>query len=241
MHISAAALVVALAVMLIGGFVQGTVGFGSNLVAVPIVGLLVPAAVPGAFFVVSLPMCAVMAFHEREHIDWPGARTMLTGRVPGALAGLALLSALSATSRLVAVGVVVVLATVATARGAPLPVTRTTQLIAGAGAGLTGTVAGVDGPTLALLHQRTRPEVVRGTLAVTFAGGGLMSLALAATQGLVQGWHLVLSLALIPALLAGQELARRTRHRVPPQLFRGAVLTLTGIAGASAIARGLLG
>jgi uncharacterized membrane protein YfcA len=83
--------------------------------------------------------------------------------------------------------------------------------------------------------------MLRATLAVVFAGGGLMSLAIAAPQGVVHGWQLVLSLVLVPALLAGQEIARRTRHRFPPHLFRVAVLTLTAAAGVSVIVRGLLG
>lgn len=241
MHLTAAQLVVALAVMVFGGFVQGIIGFGSSLIAVPIVGLMQPKAVPGAFFLVSLPLTVFMAFHEREHIDWTGVRWMLTGRVPATLVGLVLLAVLDAPARLAAVGIVVLAGTLASAVAPPIPLTRANRIAAGTVTGVTGTIAGIDGPPLALLYRHSRPEVVRPTLSVMFAIGGLLSIAVALPQGVVHVWHLALSAVLVPALFAGLALARPVRHRVPLHAFRIMVLVVAGLAGVSAVLRGLLG
>lgn len=240
MHLSATAFALAVLVAVLGGAVQGTVGFGLNLVAVPLVGLLQPAAVPGAFYVIGLPVSLVMAWHERTHIDWPGVRQILVGRVPGTLAGLAILIALSAPTRLVAVGLLVVVAALVSARTPRIHLTRPVRLAAGFATGVTGTVAGVDGPALAIVHQHEPPERMRPTFGVVFSVGGVMSLIVASVQGSVEAWQVALSVALMPGLLAGLLIARRIRPHVAPERFRVAVLVLVVAGGLSAVVRGLM-
>ncbi len=47
MHVSATEFILLALVAAAGGAVQGSIGFGQNLVLVPIVALVVPEAVPG--------------------------------------------------------------------------------------------------------------------------------------------------------------------------------------------------
>ncbi len=240
MHLTGLELAIALAVVFAGGFVQGSVGFGLNLVAVPAIALLEPAAVPGAMFLLGTPMSLLMAWHERDHIDWPGVRAMTAGRLPGTLVGLWLLHVLTGDRRLLFVGLSVIAATVVTALAPEIPRRGRTQIPAGLATGITGTVAGIDGPPLALLYQHAPAWVVRPTLATMFAMGGIVSASVAATSGDVRGWHLLLSAVLFPGILAGNIVARRFRHRIPTAWFRIVVLIVVGTAGVVTTLRGAL-
>ena len=52
--------------------VQGAVGFGLNLVVVPVVAVLEPAALPAAMIIIALPMTAGSAIREPSHTDLSG-------------------------------------------------------------------------------------------------------------------------------------------------------------------------
>ena len=61
-------------IIAVGALCQGTVGFGLNLIAAPIVGLVVPGLLPAAMVAVGTPLSIAIALREREHIDWARRR-----------------------------------------------------------------------------------------------------------------------------------------------------------------------
>ena len=77
----------AMAIVLLGGMVQGSIGFGLNLVVVPVLAILIPGSVPGSVILISMPMTLTMLLREHHAIDWLGVRWILVGRVPGTLVG----------------------------------------------------------------------------------------------------------------------------------------------------------
>ena len=95
MHVSGAEWIVIALAVVAASTVQGVVGFGSNLLSVPVVALIVPAALPGAMVIPGIPMAVAMAVTERDHIDWRGSRYLLLGRVPGTALGVAVVAAVS--------------------------------------------------------------------------------------------------------------------------------------------------
>jgi uncharacterized protein len=238
-HLSALEFTAAVAIVMVGGFVQGTIGFGLNLVIVPVVALLEPDAVPGAVLLLSFPMTTTMAWHERDHVDRNGVRHLLYGRIPGTLAGLGLLIVLDGDERLILVGASLFVAVVITAFSPTFHPGRRALVPAGFATGVTGTVAGIDGPPMALLYQHAPPPVMRATLAVMFAIGGVASALAAFASGDLQTWHLLLTVALMPAMLFGQFAAHRVRGRVPVHWFRFGVLAIAAIAAVSTTWRGL--
>ncbi|MGH9024531.1 MAG: hypothetical protein ACRDWD_00195, partial [Acidimicrobiia bacterium] len=61
-HLSGGEFAVAVAALLLGALVQGSIGFGMNLVAVPVVALVAPEALPATLILV--------AFHGRLDGNW---------------------------------------------------------------------------------------------------------------------------------------------------------------------------
>ena len=88
MHVSATEFAVLALVAAAGGAVQGSIGFGQNLVLVPVVALVVPEAVPGALVTLGIPLTLIMAVREWHGIDRSGLGWIVLGRVPGTVVGV---------------------------------------------------------------------------------------------------------------------------------------------------------
>jgi uncharacterized membrane protein YfcA len=111
-HVSVADWFVIATAVALAATVQGVVGFGGNLLAVPVVALVVPAALPGAMVLPSFPMVATMAVTERAHVDWRGNWFLLLGRLPGTALGVAVVALVSSEVLAVVIGSVVIVAVV---------------------------------------------------------------------------------------------------------------------------------
>jgi uncharacterized membrane protein YfcA len=231
--------VIALAAITIGALVQGSVGFGANIVAVPVIALFEPDALPATLALVVIPLVAVMAVRERHAVDRAGVTWITVGRVPGTVVGAAVVAVISADTLSVLLGAGVLLAVVMSALTTTIPVNRVTATSAGFASGAMGTATAIGGPPLALLYQHHEGPVLRATLAVSFAIGTVLSLVGLAIAGAIEPWHVLLALALVPGLLTGFALSRLLVHRLDRAWLRPAVLTFAAVTAVIAIVRGL--
>jgi len=238
-HVSAVEWLVIAAAVVAASTVQGVVGFGSNLLAVPIVALIVPAALPGAMVVPGIPMAVAMAVTERKHIDWRGSRFLLLGRVPGTAVGVAVVALVSTNTLAVIVGVVVLLAVLLSVSASHLHpgITPTSATVTGVATGVTGTAAAIDGPPLALLYQLDPAPVFRSTLATQFAIGTVFTIVGLLIGGELHGWQLLLGISLMPSYFIGLALSFVIRPRLAGRNLRPAVLMIAAATGVAAILR----
>jgi uncharacterized membrane protein YfcA len=241
-HVSATEWLVIATTVVAAATVQGVVGFGGNLLAVPVVALIVPAALPGAMVIPGFPMALAMAVGERDHVDWRGSRFILLGRVPGTALGVAVVAVASSEALAIVIGAVVIVAVAVSVLAAHLHpgVTPTTATATGVATGLTGTAAAIDGPPLALLYQHDPPPVVRSTLATQFAIGTVFTMTGLLVAGQLHAWQLLLGLSLMPSYCAGFGLSLAIRPRVHTRNLRPAVLTIAALTGVAAILRGAM-
>ncbi len=222
--------------------VQGVVGFGSNLLAVPVVALIVPAALPGAMIIPGVPMALAMAVSEREHVDWRGSRFIIAGRLPGTALGAAVVVIVSTQALAVVIGSVVIAAVALSVLAAHLHpgVTPTTAIVTGIATGFTGTAAAIDGPPLALLYQHDPAPVFRSTLATQFTIGTVFTSIGLLLAGQLHAWQLLLGVSLMPSFLAGFGLSLLIRPRIGARNLRPVVLTIAALTGVAAILRAAL-
>ena len=222
-----------------GAMLQAATGFGFSLLAAP---LLFAAIEPEPAVVLLLALgleVNILTLATERRRPRPLGRTTLTllaWALPGALAGVAELRALPAGALQVAVtlGVAGTLAA-RRVRNAHVP-----AWAAGLSAGALTTSTSTSGPPL-LLHLLGRgatPVQVRDTLTVCFVGlAGLGALALFGTGDpeLPDG---TLTLALVPAVLAGHLVGRRAFARLAESGSYEVVLTVVLLA---AVGVGLIG
>jgi uncharacterized membrane protein YfcA len=238
-HVSLAEWSVIAATIVAAATVQGVVGFGSNLLAVPVVALIVPAALPGAMIIPGVPMALAMAVSERDHVDWRGGRFILLGRVPGTALGVAVVAIVSSQVLAIVIGSVVIAAVAVSVFASHLHpgVTPATATATGIATGFTGTAAAIDGPPLALLYQHDAPPVFRSTLATQFTIGTVFTLTGLLIGGQLHGWQLLLGVSLMPSYLVGFGLSLVIRPRVGSRNLRPVVLTIAALTGVAAILR----
>jgi uncharacterized membrane protein YfcA len=239
MHVSPGELVACLLIVVAGAFVQGSVGFGLNLVVVPVIAVLVPEAVPGALVLVSLPLTITMVVREHHHVDRRGVAWIMAGRLPGAVIGAAVVVLVAPDVLTTIIGVAILVAVGLSVARLHVKVSPGSAATAGFSAGIMGTAAGVDGPPLALLYQHHHGEAIRATLAACFVLGTIMSAAALAIAGEIGVDQLVFSLAMMPALVVGLLASTWGARHLRGRSLRPFVLGFAGIAGVVAIVNGL--
>jgi len=230
-------ILVALGAVMLGAVIQGSIGFGFALVAVPAFTLLLPEVVPSGLLLIAVPMTITMVLREHSSIDMSGLFYSTVGRIAGTVAGLALLAMVQADSLALLVGSMIVFAVALSLFAAPSEVEWGTGLVAGFASGVMSTAAAIGGAPMALAYQARPGNELRSTLSASFVLGTLMSLAALALAGRVDGGHVIFALQMTPAMLAGLLLSRYLKPWLDARWLRPAVLCFAGIAGVLAIAQ----
>lgn len=223
----------------VGALAQGSIGFGANLLAVPMLAIVAPAALPGTMILLPLPLLVTMIRREHTGIVWRDVGWLTLGRLPGVLVGTWIVSAIALDHLSVLTGSVVLAAVATSVVATSLPFNRTTKLTAGFASGVLGTATAIGGPPLALLYQRHDGPVLRPTLAVCFLVGTAMSLPSLVLAGVMEWWHLRLAVVLLPGLFVGLALSRVVTRRLDGPKLRPLVLALAAAAAGIAILGGI--
>lgn len=233
-------LVVAFLIMAAGGCLQGAVGFGSNLVAAPLLLLVDEAYVPVAVVVGSLVLNGLMILREHAgHFD-PTIKPAMVSQVPGAVVAGLVITSLPQRQLSLLFAALVLLAVAISVAGWHLRPTRRTLVGAGVAAGFMGTISGIGGPPVALVYQRAPGPTLRATLCRFFLVGGLVSLAVLALSGEVDGDSLRACLVTVPASATGFAASTPLVRHIDRGSVRPYVLGLSALAAVAVLARELL-
>ena len=224
-------LAVALFAVGLGALIQGSIGFGFSLTAVPTLAILRPDAVPVALLLLALPMTTTMAFKGRSSINVAAFAWITGGRALGTLAGVGLLAIISENILARLLGFLILAAALMSFVGPTFEVKNRTQCLGGVVSGIMSTAAALGGPPLALVNQRRPGPELRSTLAISFVAGLLMSLAALALAGRVEGWQALLALKLLPGLLVGLWISGRAASFLDERWLRPAVLAFAAVSG----------
>lgn len=223
----------ATAIVLAGGLLQGSIGFGLGLFAAPLLALVDPRLVPGPLLVASGVLTILLTHRERAGIVVADLKWALSGRVVGTAAAVGVLVALPAGGLGLAFAVLILLGVALSASGWHLPPRPNVLLGAGALSGFMGTIATIGGPPMALVYQRESGPRIRGTLSAYFVFGVAISLVGLRIAGHFGVGDAARGLGLIPGVVLGFLLSRRTAGRLDEGYIRPAVLL---VSAASAVA-----
>jgi uncharacterized protein len=238
-HLSGLEYAIALGAVFVAALVQGSIGFGLNLLSAPVIAILNPHALPATLVLLALPLSATTSWRERHAIDSRPLRWMLLGALPGTVVGLVIVRLVSGDALAVVVGAIALVGVVLSIVTPPIRIDARSASVAGLVSQSFGTAASVGGPPVALLYQHHGGPVIRSTLGAYFALTGVLSIAGLAAIGKVAGWQIVLALALVPAMAAGFWLSRHLHGHVDRGWMRPAILVLSALAGTAAIVNGL--
>lgn len=222
-------------IFLLAAVAQSVTGFGSALVAVPLLGTLTtPSVAVVSATVVSLVLTAGAAVKERQHVDRRLARTLLVSGALGVPIGLLLLRVLEEDVLGALVAAVVLLAVpvlVLAPRLQPRPVP------AGVVSGALLSSTGMNGPPLVLSLHHLEPRPYRATLQAVFCGQDAVAVVGFAVVGVLTPEVAMISAAGLVGLPLGWVVGDLVFQRVSRERLRAVVLaTLVLTAAASGAA-----
>jgi uncharacterized protein len=235
---------------LVGATIQSATGFGFALVLSPAMFAVVePEEAVGALLLLGLALNLLVLIEDGGHADWRRIAPMLVAAVPGLVAGVLLLSALSKEALQVIVGLAVIGAGAwqLRARRSAGGERRGSELPAAVGwavgfvSGTSTTSISVSGPPIVLWLEAhgVRPTEFRATLAASFLALNLAGwvMLFAAEGGDSLDFGLVAPL--LGLVLVGHVLGTVAFRRIDPQRFFVIALVLVMCTGAASLAAGL--
>ena len=223
----------------IGCTLQGILGFGAGLFAVPILVLINPGFVPGPILLINPLMGGIYAWRERDYIDWKGLKWILVGRIPGIALGVIALT-LAGEEKLELLFGILLLSALGVRLVGIKPTRNPKNLTAGGClSGFMGTAVSVGGPPIALLYHDVSGSTLRATLSPYFLIGSTISIGALATFGHFGTKDLIVSLWLIPALLVGALLSKPLTKILDRKWITPGIYTLSGIAALTLLLRSL--
>ena len=232
--------VLASGVVAVGAISQGTVGFGVGTIAAPLLLLIDPRLVPGPLLLTAFFLILALTWREWRGIRFGYLAWSLVGRFAGTVAAALFIRGISQDRFETLLGIVVILGAAISAVGPEIRLTRAGFLGAGALSGFFGTTAAIGGPPIALLVQREKGQVVRGTLSAFFVVGTVISIAGLTWAGKFGRTELHLTPVLLPGALVGFLLSGRLTRFMDRGWLRPAILVLSLLAGCVVVLRQLL-
>lgn len=228
---------VALLVTFVAAALQGVVGMGFAMLSVPILSLIDPRLAPVPQLLITMPLTISMAWRERDHLDLTGVGWIIAGRVPGAFIGLALLAVAVGRALDLAIAVLVLIAVGIIASGRHVKRNPGTEFGAGVMSGISGLVASIGGPPLALLYTEAEGPTVRSSLAAVFTVGLTFTLVARTATGNITSQDFVIAAILFPALVLGYLFSGRLARRVNQVQIRYGLLILSTLGAIGLIIR----
>lgn len=235
-----AGVVVVLVVAALGSFVQGSVGFGHNLVAAPVFALVDERLVPGPAIASAAVLVALTALRDRRGLHLGEVGTAVIGRVPGTIVAAVAVAALPADQLAVSFAALVLVAVAITASGAAVRPSRSTLLGAGFLSGFMGTATSIGGPPVAMLYAGEEGRRLRGTLAGFFLVGTVMSVAALVATGSFGAEEAWLSLVPVPGVVVGFACSSWGARHLDAGHTRPAVLAVSALSAVSVLAKTLI-
>jgi hypothetical protein len=226
--------------MALGAWVQGGVGFGSALVAAPLLALVDTSFVPGPITVATTVLNLFIIRQADAGAFDREVRWALGGLVPGTIAAGATLLVLSADGLSVVFAVMVIVAVAITGLGRDVVKRPPTLFGAGVLSGFMGTVSGIGGPPVALLYQHESGPTLRATLPRYFLVGGGITMVTLVAVGKLGGSELLQALVLVPGMLVGLAGSSWLAGHVDRRTARPFVLVLSSVAAVSVLLKELL-
>lgn len=230
---------IAMAIIFLGAFVQTAIGFGLAIVSAPLLFQVSHDYVPAPIIISAFCITLLSTLRNRSNIEMGGLKSAIIGRIPGSIVGGVLLIYVSLDTLSLWLGITVLLSLVVSLLPFKLEPTRNKMAVAGFLSGFMGTSSGIGGPPMAILLQHQDANKFRGNLAAFFLFSSMISLLVQLFLGYLTMRHLYLSLPLIPAAWAGYKVASLITHRLSKQWIRKGALLLCFVSGLGAIIKSL--
>jgi len=230
------------AILLVAYIFRGITGFGSGLIAIPLLALCMPLTfvVPYISFV-DVTASLVHGWHHRRHTAWREVFTVLPFTVLGVVLALYLLKSLDTSILVNALGGFVLLFAAYSLVGPVLKrqIRARWSVAAGSLGGIVGTLFGTSGPLYVIYYQlRGLPKsVFRSTIATVFLIEGGIRLSGYAVAGLYNREIMLWIAVSLPLMSLGLYIGGHIHTTITQRQFQRAIGVLLVISGVALLAK----
>ncbi|UTW12510.1 sulfite exporter TauE/SafE family protein [Marinobacterium rhizophilum] len=230
----------ALLVVTLGIALQGVVGIGFALVAAPLLFLIDPLFVPVPLIILGALLSGYMVARGRQHLSWRRLMPALVARVPGSWLGAMLLASVSPGAlSLILGGTLFVSVALSWRNTIRISMSTRSLSVAGFFSGIIGTATSVGGPPMALVYQESNVLTARSELAAFFLAGLPITLIMLALTDNLPLESLILTLKMVPGLVAGVFVARRIDRHVDKQSAKPLLLSMSLLGAVLVVVQGV--
>jgi len=223
-------------ILFLACFLHGVTGFGSALVAIPLIAMVleVKKTIPLVVLVAGT-MNFVLLVQLWRHVRWDRIRPLLIGAIPGILLGVLFLKRVDETSIRLVLGAVLLVYAVygLLLRVSPRGIPQIWAYLFGFLAGGLGGAFGIIGPPVVAyvsLQPWNKDEVKAMLQGFFFLAGGLV-IGLYVYMGIATREVLSLYVLALPVLGLGWWLGSALYGKIQEGIYRKAVLLLLGCMG----------
>ena len=224
------------AVLAVAYFVRGLTGFGSGLISIPLLALLLPLpAVVPLVVLLDYTASASQSLGSRKEVRWRELLPLLPFTLVGVVTGLLILQTVSAATMSHALGVFVLFFAVYQFFGLEMAgrYSKGWAALAGSSGGLIGTMFGTGGPFY-IIYFRLRgldKSELRATFAATFLIDGSVRLVGYAASEFFSREFLLTALAALPVMALALYVGGHIHTRIGIRTFQRAISVLLVCSG----------
>jgi uncharacterized membrane protein YfcA len=236
-----------LAIAVAAGTIQGLAGFGSALLAVPLLALLLPVeTVVPLMALLGMTVSGLNVLHLRHAVRISPVIPLLGGYVIGTPVGLYALTRAPETAMLGALGAFLCGYALLSLAGRQPRASWLREWRVGLGvvSGALGAAFSTNGPPVILhvaAHPEWEPDRQKATLVLFFLISSAITVTAHSLSGLVTRQLLVLYAWCIPLLVLGTQIGIRLYRRLGPHDYRRLTFALVLVTGTLLLGRALRG
>ena len=238
-------LVISFSIIIVAGFIQGLVGFGSGLVSVPLLSLMFgPKFVVPLTLVHGLMMNMYLSVRNRRYLQWKRVLPLLLSGMAGIPIGALVLIMIPSDGLKVIMGVVISVFAVVLLSGIRRKFRRekTALLPVGFSSGVLNGSISMSGPPVILFlsNQGVGKRRFRANIVTYFFLLNIVTLITFLAAGILTEDVLITAVILLPPLPIGIIAGEALSGRVSEKLFRTIALLLVLGTGITALVTGLI-
>lgn len=231
--------ILVVAILSIGGFVQSLSGFGYALFTTPIVSAMIaPTRAVVIVAIANLFSSIRNVYKGRDEVSWKPARHMTIAALAGMPLGILVLEHVGSNGLRLVIGVVVAVIATLIATGIELRNgSLGLDLVSGFVSGVLNTSTGTNGPAvvIGLRPHRLSVRGFKATSGLVFAMSGMIGIALFAWRELVRVHDVWVALAAVPLQIGTARIGDRLLRRLSSRHFDRLVIGLLFASSLAAI------
>ncbi|SET76000.1 hypothetical protein SAMN05660297_03412 [Natronincola peptidivorans] len=237
-------LIIGTVVILLASTIQGITSFGFSLIALPLLGMILPLKVVVPVLIIfSLVLNSIILYHIKEYVDFKRISILVAAGIVATPFGTYLLKVLDESFLNLLVGIIITFAAIINFYGVKIKVNneKLSYIPVGLISGLLNGSVSLGGPPIVLFltYQAVEKQIFRANLTLYFWILNIITIPTYYYNGLITHEVIQYTAYLFPILIAGTLLGIKLGNRVDENLFKKFTLSLIMVMGALSIISGI--